>query len=686
MRKPSGSRGGSTIVHISSFRPTAVRTIEFRAAVPLLTTAPGDCLVMSTGSPPARRSSIALVLVAAVLALVFAGAGSAFAHAGLSGSDPAEAAVLPTEPKQVTLTFTESVSLSDESLRVLSPDNERVNPRPAQHADGKQNTARVELSDKLPQGTYTVAWRVVSADGHPISGAFVFSIGKPSGTVAVAETGSPDDTAAGRLYGVFRYVAYTGLALLVGAAAFVLVCWPAAGAVRPVRRLLAVGWVALAASTLALLLLRGPYETGGQVASAFDLEQLGRTVSGRPGAALIARLALLAVAAVLLKRRAVRLERHDGGSPAEADARSRLTWAGLSLALACTWAAAEHASAGIQVPLAVPVAVLHLVAMGVWLGGLLTLLLLLRRRGNGQEVPASAMGRFSTLAFAAVAVLVGTGAYQSWRQVGSWEALWTTSYGRTLVVKIAAVVLVLCAASFSRRWTARLVHATLPTDETLPVAERERERVRAVAVHLVGAPAAPTATDPGAPPEAPGRGGHGDDTAALPGLGADGHRRALRRTVALEAVLGVVVLVITTLLTGTQPSRAAGERIAVASAEEPQAKVVTVPFDMGKAGRRGSVQITLAPGRVGENTVEAVVYTADAGLATVPELRLTLTQEELGIGPLDARLKNQKGYWAAYDLRLPMPGVWTLNITVRTTDIDQVTVHETVRITSPSRP
>ncbi|MFI0204945.1 MULTISPECIES: copper resistance CopC/CopD family protein [Streptomyces] len=637
---------------------------------------------MPTGSPPARRSSIALVLVAAVLALIFAGAGPAAAHAGLSGSDPAEASVLQTEPKHVTLTFTESVSLSDESLRVLSPDNERVNPRPAQHADGKQNTARVELSDKLPQGTYTVAWRVVSADGHPISGAFVFSVGKTSGTVAVAATGSPDDTAAGRLYGTFRYVAYTGLALLVGAAAFVLVCWPAAAAVRPVRRLLAVGWLALVASTVALLLLRGPYETGGQVASALDPEHLGRTVSGRPGAALLARLALLAVAAVLLKRRAVRIERHDDGSPAEADARSRLTWAGLALALACTWAAAEHASAGIQVPLAVPVAVLHLVAMGVWLGGLLTLVLLLRRRGNDQEVPASAVGRFSTLAFAAVAVLVGTGVYQSWRQVGSWEALWTTSYGRTLVVKIAAVVLVLCAAAFSRRWTARLVHATLPAGETLPVPERER----VPALHLVGAPAAPAATDPGATPEGPGRGGDGDDTAP-PGPRADGgHRRALRRTVTLEAVLGVVVLAITTLLTGTQPSRAAAETVAVASAEEPQAKVVTVPFDMGKAGRRGSVQITLAPGRVGENTVEAVVYTADAGLATVPELRLTLTQEELGIGPLDARLKNQKGYWAAYDLQLPMPGVWTLNITVRTTEIDQVTVHETVRITSPRRP
>ncbi|MER6254596.1 copper resistance protein CopC [Streptomyces sp. NPDC001584] len=620
-----------------------------------------------------------MALVAALLALILGGAGAAFAHAGLSGSDPVEGSVLETAPKQVTLTFTESVSFSDDSLRVLSPENERANPRPAQHADGKENTARVELSDKLPQGTYTVAWRVVSADGHPISGAFVFSIGQPSGTTAVVTTGSAEDTTAGRLYGFFRYVAYSGLALLVGAAAFVLVCWPTAGAVRPVRRVLAVGWVALLASTVALLLLRGPYETAGALTSAFDPSQLGRTVTGKPGIALIARLVLLAVAAVLLRRSAVRLDRHDDGSPLpprELGAGVRLGGAVLALTLAFTWASAEHAAAGIQVPLAIPVSVLHLLAMGVWLGGLITLAVLLRRRGPGsRDIPASAIGRFSTLAFTAVAVLVGTGTYQSWRQVGSWEALSTTSYGRTLVVKIAAVVLVLCAASFSRRWTARLVHQAPPAAEPRPVPEPELVS----AVQTVGAPPSPRATDDTGTSGVPAGGEPGDGTGP-PVFEADGYRRSLRRTVAVEAVLGVVVLAITTLLTGTQPSRAAGTAPA-ATAQEPQTKVVTVPFDMGTANQHGTVQITLAPGRVGENTVEAVVFTADGGLATVPELRLTLTQDDLGIGPLDAKLKNQKGYWATYDLRLPMPGVWTLGITVRTTDIDQVTVRETVRIT-----
>ncbi|MEW2585216.1 copper resistance CopC/CopD family protein [Streptomyces virginiae] len=625
---------------------------------------------------PARTSLTVLALLAAVCALLVAGAGPALAHAGLSGSDPADSTVLKEAPRQVTLTFTESVTFSEDSLRVLSPENRRVNPAPAQYADGKSNTARVQLSDELPQGTYTVAWRVVSADGHPISGAFVFSVGKPSETAAVVPDGSLDDSAVGRLYAFFRYLAYSGLALLVGAAAFVAVCLPGTGGERPVRRLLASGWAVLVVSTAALLLLRGPYETGGPVTSVFDLSQLGRTVVGRPGAALVVRLVLLAAAAVLLGRYAVRLGGpDDGAEPRDLGRRGRRVGVALALGLAFTWAAAEHASAGIQVPLAVPVAVLHLVAMGVWLGGLVTLVIVLRSRGAaGRTVPADAVARFSTMAFAAVAVLVGTGVYQSWRQVGSWEALTTTSYGRTLLVKVAVVVVVLWVASFSRRWTARLLHEAAPAARTRTVPEPERVKV------TVGAPDAP---------------GGGEVRRAVgppsPEAGADqrAHQRGLRRTVAVEAALGVVVLAVSTVLTGTQPSRAAGESAAaaVAAAQEPQAKVATVPFDMGKAGHQGAVQITLAPGRVGENTVEAVVFSADGGLATVPELRLTLTQEALAIGPIDAKLKNQKGFWAVYDLQLPMPGEWTLDITVRTSEIDQVTVRGSVHIAPlPRRP
>ncbi|MFF3149590.1 copper-binding protein, partial [Streptomyces sp. NPDC057927] len=97
-------------------------------------------------------------------------------------------------------------------------------------------------------------------------------------------------------------------------------------------------------------------------------------------------------------------------------------------------------------------------------------------------------------------------------------------------------------------------------------------------------------------------------------------------------------------------------------------------------GGHGKVQIELTPSRVGENSVQAVIYGSDGGFATVPELRLTFTLESQQIGPIDAELTDKGGYWTADGVTLPVAGTWTMKATVRTTDIDQVTVSKTVKI------
>ncbi|MCZ4513836.1 copper resistance protein CopC [Streptomyces sp. ActVer] len=668
---------------------------------------------MHTATRRARKPLTALALVGAVLALLLGGAGPASAHASLSDSNPADTSVLKTAPKQVTLAFTEAVNLSDGSLRVLSPKNERADRGAPTHLGGKGNTARVMLRGKLSEGTYTVSWRVVSADSHPISGAFTFSIGQQSATTAVVPTESPDDTAVSRLYGFFRYVAYGGLALLIGVAVFPLLCWPAGARLSPLRKLLIGGWTTLAVSTVVLLLLRGPYETGQGLSAVSDLSLLGTTVTGRTGAALGTRLLLLAAAGILAalltnrhRRMAEQTRQEPAADPTDTSSTAtagatvppadaprfglgvRAAGAVLAAGLALTRAAAEHASAGLQVPLAIPVSVLHLLAMAVWLGGLVALTLALFRAPAGTVIPATAVARFSRLAFTAVVVLVVTGVYQSWRQVGSWDALSSTEYGRTLTLKVAAVFLVLIAAAFSRQWTAQLIHEPQPT-ETLPAVVPQRVRVAervGVGASSDGGTAesgdgdgppsprdpadnsnpseSPSASDPSGPPSA-----------------SDRYRRVLRRSVAAEAVLGVVVLAITTVLTGTQPSRAAADSAAAATASQrPPARVVTVPFDLGTPNGNGKVQITFDPGQVGENTVQALVFASDTGVATVPEMRLTLTHRGERIGPLDAKLVNKGGFWWSDSLRLPLPGTWTMRLTVRTTDIDQVTVSKNVTI------
>ncbi|MGW7509094.1 copper resistance protein CopC [Streptomyces massasporeus] len=613
------------------------------------------------------------MLLGTVLVLLLAGAAPASAHSALRGTDPDDGSVLKQAPRHVTLTFTESVGLLDDSFRVFGPDQRRVHTDEAKHADGRSDTARVGLPGKLAQGTYTVAWRVVSADSHPVSGAFSFSVGKPSATTGQIDTGPVEDPLTGGLHDAARYLAYLAAALLVGLAAFALLCRPAD--TSPLRRPLVAAWWTLLGSTVVLLLLRAPYEAGTGPAAAFDAAALGRTLTGRPGEALLARLVVLLLTAVFL----IRLSRRRGpeGRPA-----ALAIGTALAAALALTWAAAEHASAGIQVPLAMTSSVLHLLATGVWLGGLVALLLTLRRSA-GDDLP-EVVPRFSRIAFASVIVLAVTGLYQSWRGLGSLSALTGTSYGRLLLAKLAGVFVLLLVAGYSRRWTRRIaapaavtraaVHERVPQPVGAPALHQEPEELQEPEqARESDDPRAPRDSGtPGASAEEPSASDAGQDT-----------RRLLRRSVLVEVVVAAVVLMITTVLTGTLPSRAQAEAAQQAPAGAlPPTTQTTVPFDTGGGTLtgRGTVQVTLDPARVGENGIQAVVYGSDTGLVVVPEVRITFTLPSRKVGPIDAELTDQGGYWGTNSVNLPLAGNWTMKTTVRVSDVDQVSVERKVRI------
>lgn len=622
----------------------------------------------------------ALVLLGTVLVLLLGGAAPASAHAALRTTDPDDGSVVQRAPRHLTLTFTESVGLLDDSFRVFGPDQRRVHTGEARHADGRSDTARVGLPGKLARGTYTVAWRVVSADSHPVSGAFTFSVGKRSATTAQVDTGPDEDPLTGGLYDAARYLAYLAAALLVGTVAFALLCRPAD--TSPLRRPLVAAWWTLLGSTVVLLMLRAPYETGAGPATAFDPAALERTLTSRPGLALLARLAVLLLTAAFL----LRLSRHrDRQEPV-----LRAVGAALAVALALTWAAAEHASAGIQVPLAMTSSVLHLVATGVWLGGLVALLLTLRRASV--DALTEVVPRFSRIAFASVTVLVVTGLYQSWRGLGSLGALTGTSYGRLLLAKLVAVTALLLAAGYSRRWTARLAAPVAAARTAVP--ERVRQPVGVGAQAQPEGPGEPAAeaTEPEEgeerqrrqEPDAAGK-AEGPSESAPESGDADTRRRGLRRSVLVEVAVAAVVLLITTLLTTTLPGRAQAEAAQRPPAGAlPPTTLATVPFDTGGStgplSGRGTVQVTLDPARVGENGVQAVVYGADKGLIVVPEVRITFTLPSRKVGPIDARLKDVGGYWSTNSVNLPLAGTWTMRTTVRVSDVDQVTVEKPVRI------
>ncbi|MGV9645122.1 hypothetical protein [Streptomyces sp. NPDC003514] len=105
-----------------------------------------------------------------------------------------------------------------------------------------------------------------------------------------------------------------------------------------------------------------------------------------------------------------------------------------------------------------------------------------------------------------------------------------------------------------------------------------------------------------------------------------------------------------------------------------------MPFDVGTPGGRGTAQITIDPARVGDNSIEAVVYGPDGGISSVPELRISFTHRGQDIGPLDAALTDKGGYWGNSFLNLPVAGTWEMKVTVRTSDVDQITETRTVTV------
>lgn len=374
----------------------------------------------------------ALLVLAGVLAALFASAGQASAHAALISTQPTAQAVLPSAPARVTLTFGESVQVEAGGVRVLAPDGSTADNGRADHVDGRADIVGVGMTSTA-QGTYTVAWRVLSADSHPVSGAFTFSVGHPSATTAVARPAS-GSTTVGVLYWSTRVLGYAGFALLVGAVGFVLLCWPEGASRRRVRALIWGAWPVLLVATVADGLLQGPYGAGVGLGHLFDGSLVASTMALPLGTGLALRVSLLAVAVPLISEiLAARRQALLGGLAAV-----------LGTGLAVTWSMSGHATTGPQTGLALPLDALHLDAMGLWLGGLVVVW--------RASPPTAAVQRFSRLAFGCVAVLVGTGTYQSWRELGGWTAFVDTDYGRLLLLKITAVLVVLSAAWFSRRW------------------------------------------------------------------------------------------------------------------------------------------------------------------------------------------------------------------------------------------
>jgi copper transport protein len=395
-----------------------------------------------------------LTCFALALVLALGCARAASAHALLVSTRPAQDAVVRTAPDAVSLRFDEPVETAFGSVRVYDGEARRVDIGAVSRS--ARNSVSVRVRRPLARGTYTVTWNVVSADSHPVHGAFVFHVGAPGahplGIASRVLRGSPPHD----VHLLFTLARFADIALLLlavgGSTMLVLVLRRRDDGLLRVLALCAAG---LAVTAFAQIVLAGGTAGGFGLRDAVRPQVVVAVLGTRFGRIWLAQAVLATVLALGCRFRAVAL----------------VCAAGLVL----TPSAAGHASVAGGVGFAADVA--HVAAAAVWIGGLAFLLLALRRAGDTRwAVAAQLVPRFSALAFGSVAVLLVAGAASGYVDVHAWRGLWQTTYGRLLVAKIVLVLPLLALGVFLNR----AVTPQLREDASSP-------HVRRRFVHAVGA-------------------------------------------------------------------------------------------------------------------------------------------------------------------------------------------------------
>ena len=378
------------------------------------------------------RGRLAALAALAGVWLLASGPAAA-AHGALASSEPAGGSSLERAPAAVTLRFTERPDPGLSSVRVLDSRGRVVAGGPAQPVAGRPEELRVPVAG-LAAGGYTVSWRIVSAvDGHRTDGVFAFGVGTAGApqlpaSQAVAEVRTGPALSPTALAG--RWAWYWGLTLLVGAAATGLLVF---GGRLPGRPALLLA-LALAASAAGLVAMTA----AARAEAGVPLADMLASTTGRW---LLWRGALLAAAVAVTWWL---LTRPAGATPAL-----------LALGVAGGGGMLVHALSGHAAgpsslrALNLGAQWAHLLAVGVWIGGLAWLLAGLREQAPGGSARAVVL-RFSKLAGISLAVVVATGAARTVDELGGWARLADSGFGRALDLKLVLFAGLVALGAFNR--------------------------------------------------------------------------------------------------------------------------------------------------------------------------------------------------------------------------------------------
>ena len=566
-----------------------------------------------------------------VAVFVVLDAAPASGHAIVKRTEPAIDEVVATSPERVLMEFNEPVEISFGSIRVFDAHGRRVDDGETRYVAGSSDAVEVPLEPELSRGTYTVAWRIVSADGHPIGEAFVFHVGAPGenprGIVdeVLGGEGGAGSLESG-LAAMGRWLLLVSLLVLAGAVVFLELVWGRLIAPPDVvgaafaagwRRVVVAVWAMAGVSTLLLFVLQGALAADVPLREAFSTDVLRELAETRFGVVSLIRLGLLAgcVAVWPAVRRSVEPRLSVGAAAVAVRPTTGVLTAGgvLVLALLATPGLSGHAGTTDPVGLNVAADMLHMVAAAAWMGGLLLLVGVAFPAtrdlpdGARARILAPMVARFSDIAVVAVAVLLVSGGLRAWAEVRAVDALTDAEYGVVLLVKLAAVLPILALGAINNRWT-------------------KPQIVRLAAE-----------SDPG---------------------GAHRPLWTLRRLVRAEVAMGAIVIAITALLVNLPPARVE------AGADEPSMSTASMGHH--------ELHVMVDPGQVGENRIHLSATDDHGEPAQFDEVRVLFRMPEEDIGPLVATAEAMApGEYEVHGHQLSVPGEWRLEIVARTGEFDQ---------------
>jgi len=407
-----------------------------------------------------RRTALAVVVLAG---LVLALPQAAWAHAALLRTDPQASGTIPSSPAQVTLTFDEAVAPRFAVISVTDARGEQETTGSPAALPSDPDTIAVPVRH-VPEGWYLVYWRVISADGHPVRGAFTFAVGPNPGPAPQFVIPSLSESAATPQLVVTRWLVFLSMMIAVGLFSLrAVIARPAARvAGAPLRSLSAATAVALAAALVAIPVYvlaataefaqRPFYDLAATVPVVRD-SNLGRAFSD-----LEVVLVLFAVAAGALLL-------VDDGRRRQRSVAALLALAGAFLAAGAATAVpglAGHAAQTSPAALSLALDWMHVTAGAVWLGGLVGLVILGVRTPAGARVDVLGLvvPRFSRTGLACVLLLIASGVGASIVHLPTVSSLWGTSYGQAILAKVALLACALVAGGINyARTTPRLAAA-----------------------------------------------------------------------------------------------------------------------------------------------------------------------------------------------------------------------------------